>query len=436
MITERDPNTSFVVADSGGFQIQQGTLGPWRYQQTVLQSLRWQEAHGDYVMALDFPTGGIDRGNMAAHVDRLIHADGEPLGAWSRANGLSVAFNACLRQTQINTEIMLAHRRPDRGFLVVLQGTNEPESREWYRVHRPFIGSAEGIAFAGESRLSYRLMLHRLVDLRDDGLLKRIKHIHVLGTGTLESACLLTTIQRCIRAVANPDLQITFDTATPFQEAAERYRLLAYYAIDNVSLPIEYLWPSRAELSDHKHQSELTFSINDWCHARAQAERNRLIEDKLGHYRAMQGRPNPIAATSVIGKTLAVNDVAVVRRDRIDPDPKNFVLKPTSRTFLLMCAHNVDAITQAMSRVLDRWLSSDPELSNNFHPNLLMIRTLIEMVFAPNHAIGLMDELAERPKLPFDYPTTAFPSGRKGVLPYDAHAFIEDNARYLDVLVK
>ncbi len=60
-ITERDRKTSFVVADSGGFQIQQGTLGPWRYAHTVLQSLRWQEDHGDYVMALDFPTGASPR---------------------------------------------------------------------------------------------------------------------------------------------------------------------------------------------------------------------------------------------------------------------------------------------------------------------------------------------------------------------------------------
>ncbi len=65
---------------------------------------------------------------MAAHVHRLIHVDGENLEAMSRANGLSVAFNGCLRQTYINTDIMLIHRQPGRGFLVVLQGTSEPEA--------------------------------------------------------------------------------------------------------------------------------------------------------------------------------------------------------------------------------------------------------------------------------------------------------------------
>ncbi|MHB2206666.1 hypothetical protein [Methylobacterium sp. CM6257] len=194
IITDRDPNHSFVMADSGGFQIQQGTLGPWRGKATVLQSLRWQEQHGDYVMALDFPTGGIDTGKMEQHVRRLIDVEGEPIEAMSRANGLSVPFNACLRQTVINTDLMLMHRQPGTKLLVVLQGTSEPESREWYQAHQRFIANAEGVAFAGEGKTSYRLMLHRLIDMRDDGNLAHIKHIHVLGTGTFESGCILTTV--------------------------------------------------------------------------------------------------------------------------------------------------------------------------------------------------------------------------------------------------
>ncbi|WP_159020386.1 hypothetical protein [Methylobacterium phyllosphaerae] len=436
MITERDPRSSFVVADSGGFQIQQGTLGPWRYQQTVLQSLRWQEAHGDYVMALDFPTGGINTGEMDKHIHRLTHVDGEDLAAMNAANGLGIAFNACMRQTQINTEIMLQHRQPGTRLLVVLQGTSEPESRVWYEAHKGYIADAEGIAFAGTSNTSVRLMLHRLIDMRDDGLLAKIKHIHVLGTGTFESGCVLTTIQRCIRASINPELQITFDTATPFQEANERYRLGAFYCIDNVSIPFEYVRPSGAAKSEYGHHNELSFPINDWCHAQAEDERNRVVFDKLGSYQAMQGRPTAYAAISVIGKTLALNDVAVVRREKDDPDPLNFVIKPTGNTALLMCVHNVDAYTRAMEQVLDRWTKKDREVRNNFPPQLLLIRTLIEMVFAPNHAIGLTDELAELPDMHFDGPLAEVPSPRKGTIPYNAHAFIEEHKARLDCYVK
>ncbi|WHQ70205.1 hypothetical protein [Methylorubrum extorquens] len=433
IITDRDPTASFVVADSGGFQIQQGTLGPWRGKATVLQSLRWQEQHSDYVMALDFPTGGIDTGKMAQHVHRLIHVEGEPIEAMSRTNGLSVPFNACLRQTVINTDMMLTYRRPDRRFLVVLQGTSEPESREWYQAHKHFIAEAEGIAFAGESKTSYRLMLHRLIDMRDDGNLARIKHIHVLGTGTFESGCILTTIQRCIRDSINRELQITFDTATPFQEANERYQLMAWYTIDRVKLSWKYLRPSEATLSGNRYENEFTVPINHWCHTRVQHERNRLA--KNFSYRVNHGRPTPYAAVSMIGRTLAPSDVAVYRREKDDPDPLNHIIKPDSRTSLLMCAHNVDAITRAMETVIGKWISPVAELRNDFPQDLLVIRTITEMLFNKNHVVGLMDELTECKEVAWDAPRAELPAPKKGKSPYQAHAFIEENRRYLDALV-
>ncbi len=185
---------------------------------------------------------------------------------------------------------------------MVLQGTSEPESREWYRVHRPLIDAAEGIAFAGTSNTSYRLMLHRLVDMRDDGTLARIKHIHVLGTGTLASACVLTTIQRCIRASINPDLQITFDTATPFKKRT------------NATACSPITWPttrhSQSNMIAHptlnsasfRHHSELTFAINDWCHARAQAETHRLIKDAQAHIPPCTAGLRLNAGISIIGQ--------------------------------------------------------------------------------------------------------------------------------------
>lgn len=433
IITDRDTNHSFVMADSGGFQIQQGTLGPWRGKATVLQSLRWQEQHGDYVMALDFPTGGIDTGRMEQHVRRLIDVEGEPIEAMSRANGLSVPFNACLRQTVINTDLMLTHRQPGTKLLVVLQGTSEPESREWYQAHKHFIANAEGVAFAGEGRTSYRLMLHRLIDMRDDGNLAHIKHIHVLGTGTFDSGCILTTIQRCIRDSINPELQITFDTATPFQEANERYQLMSWYTIDRVKLAWKYLQPSDAELSEHKPLSELTFKINDWCHSQAQTERNRILNG--ASYRANHGRPVPYAALSMIGRTLCLNDLALVRRDKNDPDPKNFILKPTSRTSYLMCAHNVDAITRAMETVLEKWISPYSEIRMDFPQELVIIRALVETLFRRNRAVDLLDEVYEHEHDAQDALKVEFPAANKGKSPYQAHAFIEENRRHLDALV-
>ncbi len=187
MITERDPLNSFVVADSGGFQIQQGTLGPWRYQQTVLQSLRWQEAHGDYVMALDSP-----RRHQHGKMDEQ-HSPPHPCGR-CRPCDYERRERAGYRLQRLHA----ANRSiPKLCFSIAGRAQNcslcckvpRARGRVWYLrltdVHR----DAEGIAFAGTSNTSVRLMLHRLIDLRDDGLLARIQHIHVLGTGTFESGC-------------------------------------------------------------------------------------------------------------------------------------------------------------------------------------------------------------------------------------------------------
>jgi hypothetical protein len=62
-----------------------------------------------------------------------------------------------------------------------------------------------------------------MVDIIHDGLLQQGKHdlIHCLGTSILEYAVLFSDIQRAIRKYHNPNLQITFDCASPFYSAAK-----------------------------------------------------------------------------------------------------------------------------------------------------------------------------------------------------------------------
>lgn len=70
LLSARDRSSSIILADSGGYQIQQGTI-PFKGAATTLRMLRWMEKNGDYSMVLDFPTGGISRGNMTKHRKRL-----------------------------------------------------------------------------------------------------------------------------------------------------------------------------------------------------------------------------------------------------------------------------------------------------------------------------------------------------------------------------
>lgn len=46
-----------------------------------------------------------------------------------------------------------------------------------------------------------------------------------------------------------------------------------------------------------------------------------------------------------------------------------------------------------------------------------------------------MDELTECKEVAWDAPRAELPAPKKGKSPYQAHAFIEENRRYLDALV-
>ncbi len=238
MVAQRNRADTFIITDSGGFQIQQGTIRwyPEAHKKDTLATvLGWQEAHADYVMALDFPTGGISNGNILPH-QRELEAGGFPLRAASETSGLSRAYHTCLEHTIRNTDRMLhlrAQSPSGSGFLCVLQGRNEQESRHWYKATRHQIAQADGIAFAGTGNRDFLIIMNRLMDLKQDNLLAGIRHIHVLGTSTLMAGVLLTCVQRNLRAhTAAKEVQITYDTATPFQEANRYYGAFTHYLLD------------------------------------------------------------------------------------------------------------------------------------------------------------------------------------------------------------
>ena len=53
--------------------------------------------------------------------------------------------------------------------------------------------------------------------MADEGQLQNKSWIHVLGTCELETAVLLTALQRAINRHINPDLRISYDTSSPFR---------------------------------------------------------------------------------------------------------------------------------------------------------------------------------------------------------------------------
>lgn len=217
MVRNRDRKNSWVLGDSGGFQIGKGVWeGDWKNpncpkaQKKREQVLAWMDAYMDYGMILDIP----------AWVCR------SPAGR--AATGITTYMEA-VEGTYINNDYWIANRNGNCKFLNVLQGENHAEADDWYDRMKKYCDPTQypdthfnGWAMGGQNMCDIHLVLKRLVALRFDGLLEKGVHdvMHFLGTSKLEWAVLLTDIQRAVRKYHNENFTITFDCASPFLATA------------------------------------------------------------------------------------------------------------------------------------------------------------------------------------------------------------------------
>lgn len=217
MIRNRDRDNTWLLGDSGGFQIGKGVWeGDWKdpncpkAQKKRDSVLRWMDAYMDYGMVLDIP----------AWVSR------SPKGA--AATGIN-NYQDAVNATRINNDYWMKHRTGDCKFLNVLQGENHADADDWYSQMKDYCDPKvypndhfNGWSMGGQNMCDIHLALKRLVALRFDGLLEKGIHdvMHFLGTSKLEWAVLLTDIQRAVRKHHNENFVITFDCASPFLATA------------------------------------------------------------------------------------------------------------------------------------------------------------------------------------------------------------------------
>jgi hypothetical protein len=216
MVRNRDRNTTFVLGDSGGFQIGKGVWeGNWKDPNCPKAKkkrelvLSWMDAYMDRGMILDIP----------AWVAR------SPAGA--KATGIST-YDEAVRATEINNDYFMQKRNGNCKFLNVLQGEIHSDADKWYHRMKHYCDPKkhdqpfEGWAMGGQNMCDIHLILRRLVDMRYDGLLEKGLHdwMHFLGTSKLEWALLLTDIQRAVRKYHNENFTVSFDCASPFLATA------------------------------------------------------------------------------------------------------------------------------------------------------------------------------------------------------------------------
>jgi hypothetical protein len=217
MFRNRNRATSWVLGDSGGFQIGKGVWpADWKNPNCPAaakkrkQVLTWMDSLMDYGMGLDIP----------AWVAR------SPAGA--KATGVSTYAEA-VQGTFINNEYFINNRNGNCKFLNVLQGENHTDAEGWYQHMKKYCDPKQygdrafnGWGMGGQNMCDVHLVLKRLVSLRFDGLLEKGHQdwMHFLGTSKLEWATLLTDIQRAVRKYHNENFTISFDCASPFLATA------------------------------------------------------------------------------------------------------------------------------------------------------------------------------------------------------------------------
>jgi len=278
MFRKRDRSTSWVLGDSGGFQIGKGKWeGDWkdpycpRAQKKRELVLNWMDEMMDYGMILDIP----------AWVAR------SPEGA--KASGVG-SYEEALKATDINNEYFMKHRTGACKFLNVLQGENHADADAWYEHMKHYSDPKQhpgnhlnGWSMGGQNMCDVHLVLKRLVALRFDGLLEKGVHdvMHFLGTSKLEWATLLTDIQRAVRKYHNENFMVTFDCASPFLATANGqiyceletedrtkwvYRMVP--SIDDKKLSTDTTKFSEAFIREGKHSSFLDSPITDGLKAK------------------------------------------------------------------------------------------------------------------------------------------------------------------------
>ncbi len=211
-VQDRPRDKTIILGDSGGFQVAKGILKfDWdnfftpghKNDDIRMQILRWLEHTADWSMCLDIPSFSVSLGI-----------------------GVNTVKD-CMAYTAYNNEWFINNRVPGATkFLNVIQGNDIATADEWFDTMAPFSDpkiygdkAFEGWAMGGEHMRWWKLILYRMIKMRDGGHFDGKDWIHFLGTSALEPAVMLTAIKRELVKI-NPNIEVSFDSASAFVSVA------------------------------------------------------------------------------------------------------------------------------------------------------------------------------------------------------------------------
>ena len=358
MVRNREPG-SFMLGDSGGFQIAKGQWeGDWKANSGCPQAqkkraavLNWLDNIANYSMILDIPTWVIHdkKASKACQISTLQQA---------------------VDATKFNNEYFINNRRGVSNggtkFLNVIQGDNHSSAEQWYQTMKHYSDPQkypkrhfDGWAMGGQNMCDVHLVLKRLVALRYDNLLQEGLHdwMHFLGTSKLEWAVLLTVIQRAVRRYVNPNFTISFDCASPFLATANGQ---VYHHID---LPHDEKWCYRMSPSvDDKKYSTDTRPYKDVI----------INDGYVNHF-----------DESPISRLLKINDICYYKPGDLNKNGKEGKTSWDSFSYALLMSHNVWTHIEAVQRANREFDSgAHPAMMRYDSPTAEYFEDIVESIFA------------------------------------------------------
>lgn len=348
VVLNRDKSATTVLGDSGGYQIGKGTLNgfdalralkkaedvcaAWSSAYEVKEWIvNWLELHSDYAMTLDMPLWAMSE---RAKNSPFHNCNAEQL----------------TKLTVENLDFISKHKQGRTKWLNVVQGTTEDDMKKWWQAVRGY--RFGGWALAGDTgwRGGAGAVIKQVLLMRDEDAFEvGLDWLHVLGVSQTRWAVLLSAVQRGLRSYCNPNLRVSFDSASAnilsgkFEEIAQYPRFThdaSSWSIRAVKCPLgkayvadehEFAFPFASPLGDRMKLHHVTLAHDPYKGPKLdELSRHLLTNHNIWVY---------------VRSMLEANELATLDRK----DAENFVPKS-----LLDC---VDAYEDLLACGKNKWLN-------------------------------------------------------------------------------
>lgn len=205
---QRDRSKTFVIGDSGGFQIGKGVIkADWTNMDLRAVKARklvhdWQQSWCDWGATLDVPTWIVNHPRAMKN---------------SNISNVAQANAVTLR----NLDYYLENSTGTCRWLNVLQGNTFAEADDFYSMVKHYAqprsdrDHTRGWCLGAVQSYDPEAILLRIAALVEDGLIATTQRLHFLGQGKIEQILLFDALADALRQHLNPEIQVSCDSSTP-----------------------------------------------------------------------------------------------------------------------------------------------------------------------------------------------------------------------------